>query len=139
MINLSRVSLIALVTGCAIYLLFRDINSLLITEWLGIGQIMYFENSNRYDNFLVLSLPQGLWSFSGVLLINEIWKNSESHEFYLWIVIFSAMCLMFEPMQFYGAIPGTADIIDELFTAAGLLGALIFIKRRDNYEKRETL
>lgn len=122
----------ALCVGTGIYLLFRS-SELLVFEWLkriGLADPIFalrefFAFSwSIWPSWWLYSLPNALWLFSGLLVLDTIWKQenhpSEIIPKWAWLGVFGLSPFLAELGQLWGAIPGTFDPRDLVF----LVGAL---------------
>ena len=123
-------SLVILLLGGLIYVIFRD-KSLLMFDWfntIGIsnevnGLRRLFQGEGIYG-WVKYSLPDGLWIFSYMFIVDAIWdreKNAVSMIF-LWglpiVAVFS------EYFQYFGMLPGVFDWMD---IASYMLAITIFL------------
>lgn len=107
-----------LLLGGLIYVIYRD-RSLLMFNWfdaIGIGNAVNWLRSlfqgERIYGWVKYSLPDGLWVFSYMFIVDAIWdgqKNAISITF-LWglpiVAVFS------ELLQYFGLLPGVFDWMD---------------------------
>lgn len=63
--------------------------------------------------WVIYSLPNALWVFSGVISFQLIWQK-KIKQMYFWISIFVFVAIMFEVSQLLNIIPGVFDFIDIL-------------------------
>ena len=117
----------ALILGGIIYILFRPKEVIFFT-WIRLAGFDQWIGSLRQDSlsimpmlpdWLIYSLPNGLWAFAYALLITRIWNNSLSGFKYFWMASIPGLVLGYEILQYSGIIHGTFCYSD-LF--AGLLG-----------------
>lgn len=112
------ISFMTLILGGLIYIGCRD-KSLLMFNWfeqLGIiGEIDSFRgfvNSEGVYGWVKYSLPDGLWLFSYMFLIDTIWNDSKSLCSYIFIYALPLFALLSEMLQYWGIFPGVFDWID---------------------------
>ncbi|MCK5137729.1 MAG: hypothetical protein KAR19_18230 [Bacteroidales bacterium] len=94
--------------------------------------------SLHLPDWIIFSLPNGLWAFAYALIITSIWLGSKSRARYFWMASIPILVLGFEVLQYVGIIRGTFCIQDIAFGMAGLtLGIIVGIKiiKPDNHEK----
>lgn len=136
------ISTLSLFCGGALYLLFRS-ERLLMFEWL--GELRPFVLSIRpkcvlYD-WLIYSLPDGLWLFSYVILIGAIWSfNMKGCILYSMPLI--VIALGSELLQVTGLVPGTFDWVDLLCYSLGAICGFYYInllKSKINYEYEKSI
>ena len=108
-------SVLSMFFGGMIYLLWRPQN-LVMFSWcksIGIGEfVQQMRGAVLCDLpiWLVYSLPQALWCFSGLCCIHAIWGRKRGERFWLSVVLWGS--LLIEGMQFLHVISGTFDVVD---------------------------
>ena len=121
----------ALLTGGMIYVLWRS-ESLLLFTWfdaLGMGLTVRMlrehaaSGSHAFPHWVIFSLPQALWLFSGILYFHSIWRRGSAISYVLWTAIFVAIAFGFELGQFLNVVPGYFDAWDALSLIAACLSA----------------
>jgi|WetSurMetagenome_2_1015567.scaffolds.fasta_scaffold00545_3 hypothetical protein len=136
----------ALLLGGIIYILFRTsepvffnwINAVGLGKWFSISRNASLPLSPLIPEWIVFSLPSGLWAFAYALLITCIWAQSKSWLRYFWMASIPVLVLGYEILQYAEIIPGTFSIQD---IALGMIGLITGIKigitiiKSDNYEK----
>lgn len=129
-IERSILSLLILCIGGLIYIGLRD-KSLLMFDWfnhLGISQhVEIFRglfNSEGVYGWVKNSLPDGLWLFSYMFLVDAIWNGSKSISAYIFIYYLPILALVSEFSQYFGLVPGVFDWID---VASYLFAILLYI------------
>lgn len=129
-IGRSILSLLILCIGGLIYIGLRD-KSLLMFDWfnhLGISQhVEIFRglfNSEGVYGWVKNSLPDGLWLFSYMFLVDAIWNGSKSISAYIFIYYLPILALVSEFSQYFGLVPGVFDWID---VASYLFAILLYI------------
>lgn len=123
-------SFIILIVGGLIYVACRE-KSLLMFHWfdtLGISNdIDWFRgviNSEGVYGWVKNSLPDGLWLFSYMFLVDAIWNGSKSISSHVFIYSLPIFALMSEFLQLFGLFPGVFDWID---IASYLLAIFLYI------------
>ncbi|WP_210148253.1 hypothetical protein [Chryseobacterium scophthalmum] len=120
-------SIISLIFGIAIYLLFRT-SSLKVFGWLEILNIDFLNSDIRkfsikyleiLPNWFLYSLPDGLWIFSYVCLMIYIWNFKLNAHSFFWIGTIPLIAIFSEIGQAINVIPGTFDFCDLLFYILG--------------------
>lgn len=125
------VSFIPLLFGGIIYLCFRDEN-LLLFHWLRKLHIDYSLlrlvniKYSIIKSYIMYSLPNGLWIFSGILILGLIWKD-KIYKYFSYVSILISLALFMEVAQKFGIMYGTFDVVD-LLTIIVFSGMGIFIK-----------
>jgi hypothetical protein len=140
-------SAFAIFVGGLIYILLRPSEHLFF-GWISLAGFDHWISTVRsltptlgqfFPEWIVFSLPNGLWAFAYALMITIIWSGSKSWLRYPWMASIPFLVLGYELLQFPGIIPGTFCIKD---IALGLMGLVLgiyigIIKTRNNnyYEK----
>lgn len=111
-------SLMILCIGGLIYIGLRD-KSLLMFTWFNylgltehIDTIRNIFNSEGVYGWIKNSLPDGLWLFSYMFLVDAIWNGSKSISAYIFIYYLPFLALMSEILQYFGLLPGVFDWMD---------------------------
>lgn len=119
-----------LFVGGLIYVGCRD-KSLLMFDWfqhLGIsGEVDTFRrliNSEGVYGWVKNSLPDGLWLFAYIFLVDAIWNGSKSISSYIFIYSLPSLALLSEFLQYFGLVPGVFDWVD---VASYLFAILLFV------------
>jgi len=126
-------SAIALLSGGIIYILFRTsepaffnwISAVGLDGWLNFARNSSLSVSPFLPEWIVYSLPNGLWAFAYALLITTIWSDSKFWLKYFWMASIPLLVLGFEILQLTGIIPGTFCIQDIALGIAGLTFGII--------------
>jgi len=130
-------SFLTLLVGGLIYILFRT-STLKMFSWyetIGLGELtnnmrkITFQFSDKIPEWILFSLPDGLWIFSYVSLMLFIWQNSVSIKNIFWISIIPILAIGSELGQLFGLVIGTFDIADLLLYFFGMtLPFILFTK-----------
>ena len=141
-------SFATLLLGGLIYILFRTC-SLKMFAWyeaLGLSSLtialrkLTFSSTHKIPEWVLFSLPDGLWIFSYVSLMLFIWSNTVSFKNLFWILSIPFLAIGSEIGQRLGLIPGTFDLPDLLLYIFGMsLPFLIFNKSIKLNLKLQTL
>jgi hypothetical protein len=126
---------LAILFGTSIYILWRP-DTIKVFTWLDlVGLSAPIESIRSYSkNFLpiipewiVFSLPNGLWAFSYATIITYMWWERENSIFKVfWLSSIIVVGLGYEALQYVGAIPGTFCFQDLLLCITGVfLGVTI--------------
>jgi len=130
-------SLFTLLAGIAIYLLFRDLNSIVLFSWIPkpafLETVLVPLQPSAATNFIRYHLPDTLWFLSAILFLRFLWfYNAKTQTVY--IACFYIIALALEISQLSQNVPGTFDWLDLLFMGVGAFveGLLFkyFAKRR---------
>lgn len=125
-------SAVSLLSGAAIYLFFRP-DGPIFFDWLnkiGLQESVESIRSNSMiwypflPEWMVFSLPNGLWAFSYSALIFFVWFNSTSKIKFFWIGTIPILVFGFELLQLTGSFPGTFCKQDIFFLFAGMIGGI---------------
>jgi hypothetical protein len=115
-------SLAALLAGIAIYLLFRDLNNIVLFSWIPqpelLKTVLIPLKPSVLTNFLRYHLPDTLWFVSAILFFRFLWFYKPKTQT-VYIVCFFCLGLVLEISQLSGNIPGTFDWFDLLFMGIG--------------------
>ena len=124
---------IAVFTGGMIYVLcrpsdysfFQWIRSMGFDGALSFLRIHSLPNGSQLPEWIVFSLPDGLWAFAYTLLILTIWFNSKSSWKYLWYATIPALTIGSEILPWQGIIPGTFCLSDLVIIVCGLIAGIL--------------
>jgi hypothetical protein len=122
-------SLLALLSGIAIYLLFRDgVPSFVarmhdpgLSGLISTVRQKALLTREHMPAWIVYSLPDGLWSFAYAVLITSIWWRSKSWLKYGWMATIPVLIFGFEMLQYAGIIPGTCSTYDIVLGMIGII------------------
>jgi hypothetical protein len=84
--------------------------------------------------WVIYSLPDGLWLFSFSLLINKIWTKEDKIQFWFWMLLFPCTAIIWELGQAFQVISGTFDWIDT-FIYLTVTFLIIYRNQTIKYEK----
>jgi hypothetical protein len=118
-------AVLSLLLGFAVYYFFRN-GDLLFYSWVEAVDLPVFrrQNDGRAPAFLVWlmgSLPDGLWTLSGLMLLRcVLWKNKKLCGVYL--IVFCLFALSYELLQISEKIRGTFDPADLCFVIFAIVG-----------------
>jgi hypothetical protein len=129
------IATIAILLGGAFYVFLRPGEALFIS-WIrnaGISiDLEYLRGSilTQFPNWMVYSMPDGLWAFGYSLMISSIWSRNQSRSRLFWLASIPLFTIGFELLQYTTLIKGTFCPIDLIFTVAGItVGYLIGNKK----------
>lgn len=132
--------LVPLMIGGAIYILFRTA-SLRMFGWFEVVGLTTFIDDLRATTYhfsynipewVLYSLPDGLWIFSYVGVVLYIWKNSVSFDNLFWITIIPLLAIGSEIGQLLGIVIGTFDVVDLLLYTVGAISPFLFFTNHLN-------
>lgn len=141
--SLVALSIMFILIGGFIYLFFRP-HTLKMFVWLRIincehiFQLRDYNHDLKFIEFLIFSLPNGLWILSLLIILGLIWEKHRIF-FIIYSSFFTGISILFEFFQKFGLIPGTFDIADILVLLIfHILGFLIyeFFILEVSYEKQ---
>jgi len=130
-------SFLAVFVGGFIYILFRPIEPVFM-KWFGIVGIENLLDSARekslsinsfLPDWMVYSLPNGLWALAYTIIVLRIWKGSNSIVKYFWILSIPVLVFGFELLQLTGEVQGTFCWSDMLWGAIGIFFGMQTISR----------
>jgi hypothetical protein len=107
-------------------------------ETIGLGGLtkelrkLTFQFSDKIPEWILFSLPDGLWIFSYVSLMLFIWQNSVSIKNIFWISIIPILAIGSEIGQLFGLVPGTFDFADLLLYLFGMTLPFMFFTKSIN-------
>ena len=134
--------IISLLIGGLIYVLFRTY-TLKMFDWyenIGLGQLINGLRkstvlfADKIPEWILFSLPDGLWIFSYVCLMLFIWRNLVSIRNVFWILIIPVLAISSEIGQLIGIVPGVFDPADLLLYTLGMTLPFIFFIRSINFK-----
>ena len=128
--------------GVLIYLLFRS-ESIRVFDYLtyvkldkplSIIRSFTLPLTQFIPDWIIYSLPDGLWLFSFSLIISEIWDKEDKIRFWFWILLFPFTAIIWEIGQALHVFSGTFDWIDAFIYSSV---TVLIIKRNKTiyYEK----
>jgi len=124
-------SLVSLILGMGIYLLFRNTNMLLF-KWipnLKIFKDVYIPTEQSFfTSILKYNLPDVLWFLAGIFFFRFIWfyKFKEQN---IYLLCFYLTGIIFEISQLSDNIPGTFDFLDLFFLGIGAFVESLLYKK----------
>lgn len=130
-------SVVTLTIGSLIYILFRT-ESLKVFVWLdSLSCLPIAENMREFTlemvdgvpNWMLYSLPDGLWLSSYICSMLLIWKNRITKESQGWIFCMPIIAVLSEAGQLFKIIPGTFDWMDVMMYFLGTLFPLAIYKK----------
>jgi len=115
-------SLLTLIAGMCIYLLFRNINNFVLFTWIPKpiflkSNLIPLKPSILTDIFKY-NLPDMLWFVSAILFLRFIWFYKFKEQT-VYIICFYIIGVIFEISQLSEKIPGTFDWLDLIFLCMG--------------------
>lgn len=112
------VATILLLIGCTIYLLFRPQNLLMFKIIDGLGvmsnvvSLKMYINHNCFPDFIIYSLPAGLWTSSYLMMMYLITKGYTRKSRLMLALPLPITAIVLEFMQLLGLCIGTFDVYD---------------------------
>ena len=130
-------SILFLIAGIAIYLLFRNVNNMLLFSWIPKPEFLNKKlvqiKPSIFSYILLYNIPDTLWFLSAILFLRFLWFY-KTKEMTIYILCFYGIGLLFEISQISEKVLGTFDWLDLFFMSivAFVEGLLykIFIRRR---------
>lgn len=128
--------------GVLIYLLFRS-ESIRVFDYLtyvkldkplSIIRSFTLPLTQFIPDWIIYSLPDGLWLFSFSLIISEIWNKEDNIRFWFWTLLLPFTAIIWELGQALQVFSGTFDWIDTFIYSTV---TFLIIKRNKtiHYEK----
>jgi len=133
-----------LLVGGLIYLLFRT-SSLKMFEWyntIGLGtftnklRVLTLPFAYKIPDWILYSLPDGLWIFSYISLILFIWQNKISKNSLFWILLIPFIAISSEIGQLFRIVPGTFDLTDIILYLIGITTPFLIFTNFINQKKK---
>jgi hypothetical protein len=126
--NYVQFSSFAIVAGGLIYVLFRPVEPVFFDWFRAVGMenwlITIREKTLSIYSFLpqwiVFSMPNGLWAFAYTLFILFIWTGSTSLLKYFWFSSIPVLVFGFEVLQLTNSFQGTFCMNDIIWSAIGI-------------------
>lgn len=122
-----------LLCGCVIYLLFRS-RSVNIFQWCSVVGLSEPLDSLRHavhewqiPDFLIFSLPDGLYCASYILITDAIWYNDNGIVKYFIISFIPVVAVSDEIMQLFNMVHGTFDFNDLICYSIPLIAYVLII------------
>jgi hypothetical protein len=125
-------SALTLIAGMGIYLLFRDVNNIVLFSWIPkpdfLGTILIPLKPSIFTSILRYNLPDMFWFISAILFLRFIWfyKLKEQK---VYLICFYGIGLIFEISQLSGKIHGTFDWLDLIFLCIGAFAEGLLYKK----------
>lgn len=131
---------VLMLVGGMVYLLFRPRTLLLfaVLDKLGFGETIgrwrMAVSAVSLPEFVLYSLPNGIWVISYVLVIDGVFSSSPVATRLRWASVIPVLGVGSELLQGVGVMPGTFDWADLLCYAVPYLAYLIIMIKTDKYE-----
>ena len=132
--------------GALIYIAFRN-KSLTIFRWFDKISISEFTDSirnllnplkNNIPDWVIFSLPDGLWVYSFTSFLIIIWKNNSESVKY-WMILPFAILLLIELLQLTKIFTGTCDFTDIYISFLALIISVYNMKLIPQIYERQTI
>jgi len=125
-------SILSIAFGGIIYILFRPTEPIFFgwIKTVGLGhelttlRELHLFFTNTVPEWLIYSLPNGLWAFSYSVIICHIWWRSQSILKFFWIATIPLLVLGFEFLQLTEILSGTFCWQDLSFGVAGIISGM---------------
>lgn len=142
------ISILAVLLGGSIYILFRS-SDILAVHWMtSIGMEGWIQEIRSLDlgdklkipQWIVYTLPNGLWAFAYALIISYLWIRRSSWIKWVWLSTIPILVFGFEMLQYLNILSGTFSIGDLFSGLAGIVaGILVGIKIQKNRKHEKAL
>lgn len=125
------IALLLFLCGASIYLLFRSRGHLgfMLADALGLGNVVDSLRASVSDihpsEFVLYSLPDGLWTISYIMLMNHIFRNEKRITRLIWVSIIPLLGILTELLQLTPLMPGVFDPLDLMCYAFPLIGYIM--------------
>lgn len=133
------IAILAIIIGGLIYLLFRSEQHVLVRMTLNsfLGNVLASVRTQTLtwviSDWIIFSLPDGLWLLSYILTMKFIWKDNFNEVGFIFISIMPISALLLEFLQIIHICPGTFDFLD---IVAYVLPTLLIIPNIIHYERK---
>jgi hypothetical protein len=125
-------SLLTLISGMVVYLLFRDVNNMILFSLMPKPQflktILVPLQPSIFTDILRYNIPDMLWFISAILFLRFIWFYKYKEQT-VYIICFYAIGFIFEISQLSEKIPGTFDLLDLFFLCIGAFAEGLLYKK----------
>ena len=137
--------LLTLLLGGFIYISFRS-DTLIMFNWFNelklntliIGLREYtIPFKNYLPQWVIFSLPDGLWIFSSTSIMLLLWNNKLNIKTIIWILLIPLYAFSIEILQLCQLYPGTFDIIDIILYIFGIVTPLYLYTNYLNFRKND--
>ena len=137
--------LLTLLLGGFIYISFRS-DTLIMFNWFNelklntliIGLREYtIPFKNYLPQWVIFSLPDGLWIFSSTSIMLLLWNNKLNIKTIIWILLIPLYAFSIEILQLCQLYPGTFDIIDIILYISGIVTPLYLYTNYLNFRKND--
>ena len=127
---ISILAMFALIGGGMVYILFRS-ESIMMFKWLpflgSVRKMISVNHDIHYPDFLIYSMPDGLWLLSYILLIGTIWNFKYQRCLYI-IMLLPIFAISHEILQLYHLVPGRFDVLDVVvYVIATITGLSVLV------------
>ncbi len=142
-------SIVPVSLGGLIYVIWRP-KSLIMFHWFSalrlniIVDVIRAISNQRHNlpsDWIIYSLPSGLWIYSFTFCLTYLWSDSKSKFRLIWIMIGPILGIGSEIMQRLKLIPGTYDVMDivvyTIFSIMAIIAALSLAKIEVKEEREE--
>ena len=120
---------IPLITGAAIYLLFRNLPYFSLVDLSS-----PLLNPEMVPGWVRFHLPDFLWAYSFSFIFLAIWRDNKSLNF--WIAAAFLVSIKLETAQLSHHFPGTFDWIDLVAYTSGFLTSILIDKKLITYHSK---
>lgn len=135
--------IVALACGCTAYLACRKGTYAfdLVLQWLGIeswfAPIRHSAEPSPLPDFIVYSLPGGLWALSYILIMDALWHKGTTLSRIILTSIVPILGVGSELMQLLHLLPGTFDPVDLISYALPYLIYIAILSLTTKYNNGE--
>ncbi len=123
----------SIILGGLLYICFRTPN-LLMFKWasvLHLNNVITYFRSNcistyHISDWIIFSLPDGLWMFSGTTLLLLVWNNEITTKNLYWLLLLPFCAIFSELLQGLHLLRGTYDWVDIIAYVIGFILSVLF-------------
>ncbi|HUR31485.1 MAG TPA: hypothetical protein VMZ69_08620 [Saprospiraceae bacterium] len=132
------ISTASLLLGALLYSATRS-ESIYLNQFVsqfGDGAVLRFFqkliHNTDIPEWIIYSLPDGLWMFALILLILMLWDFKLNKGSFLWVIIAFFLGILFEALQGLHIVRGTFDIIDIYFILIAVILPILYLLLKPN-------
>lgn len=106
--------------GGMVYVLFRPMSLIMFSWFTQLGLETIVDKLRQYviglyvPDFVLYSLPDGLYVASYIVIMDTIWRNSSQLNRLTFVSVLPLFCIFSEIAQWIGFVRGTFDVMDLL-------------------------
>lgn len=143
-VSQTLIALLPIILGGLIYILWRPVDAVFF-EWikmLGFEEMLHWREHNFSEfssyspQWIIYSLPDGLWAFSYTFIIIRIWSGINSKIKFFWIATIPLFIIGLEVLQLTNLVRGTFSIPDLIVSVFGILFGIFTASKITKTERK---